>query len=152
VVVLGLLLLVISGALIAGMVVQNTDAAHASVFGQALSGLTLGSLFAAGALTGAVALFGLLLMLSGARRRRARRVGLKRQVRDVRDERENLAEENARLKSELDSSRRTAGQPMADAPAYPSDTAAYSTDTPAHRGFGRHADTGRTDRDGLVQR
>jgi hypothetical protein len=116
VVVLGLLLLVLSGLLTAGMVLQNTDPAAVSLFGHAVTGLTIGGIFAAGIATGAVALLGLLMMLGGARRRRARRVGLKQQVREVRDERESLAEENARLKRELEATR---GTTLSDAPAYP---------------------------------
>jgi hypothetical protein len=124
VVVLGLLLLVLSGLLTAGMVLQNTDPAAVSLYGHAVTGVTIGGLFAAGVVTGAVALLGLIMMLGGARRRRARRVGLKQEVRDVRVERETLAEENARLRRELETSRTTT---LSDAPAYP--------DT------GRHIDT-----------
>jgi hypothetical protein len=134
VVVLGLLLLVLSGLLTAGMVLQNTDPASVTLFGHAVSGLTIGGIFAAGAATGAVALLGLLMMLGGARRRRARRVGLKQQVREVRDERESLAEENARLKSELEATR---GTTLSDAPVYP-DTGRHidnETDATAKHGL-----------------
>jgi hypothetical protein len=130
VVVLGLFLLLISGLLTAGMVLQNTDPAQASVFGQAVTGVTIGGLFAAGVATGAVALLGLLMILTGARRRRARRVGLKRQVRDVREERESLAEENARLKSELAASHNG----ISDAPAYPETGRHIETDTTTESG------------------
>jgi hypothetical protein len=95
------------------MVIQNTDASSASVFGQAISG-TVGGLFLAGVVTGAVALLGIMLMLAGASRRRARRAGLKRQVREVRGEKESLAEENARLQSELEATRSGAGLPGDD--------------------------------------
>lgn len=100
-VVLGLFLLVVAGVVTAGMVLQNTDASMASVFGQAVDG-TVGGLFLAGVITGAVAILGVMLMLAGLARRRSRRGNLKRQVRDAHGERESLAEENARLKSELD--------------------------------------------------
>lgn len=100
-VVLGLFLLVVAGVVTAAMVLQNTDASMASVFGQAVDSTT-GGLFLAGVITGAIAILGVMLMLAGLARRRARRVGLKRQVRDARGERESLAEENARLKSQLD--------------------------------------------------
>src|SRR4051812_16594733 len=98
---LGLLLLLASGALTVGMVLQNTDAASASAFGQSASGLTIGGLFLAGVVTGAIAILGLTMILAGASRRRRRRVGLRQQVLDARDEKESLAEENARLQREL---------------------------------------------------
>ena len=113
-VVLGLLLLLAAGALTAGMALQNTDPVSASLSGQALSG-TVGGLFLAGVVTGAVAILGVLLMLSGLSRRRARRAGLKQQVREARVEKETLAEENARLQRELEASR-------AGADAYPTQT------------------------------
>lgn len=107
---LGLFLLLICGLVTAAMIVQNTEASHASVFGQAISGLTLGGLFAAGVLTGVLALLGMALMLAGARRQ-GRRTGLKRQVRSVRNEKESLAEENSRLQSELEAARAGNGVP-----------------------------------------
>jgi uncharacterized integral membrane protein len=130
-VVLGLLLLLASGALTAAVVMQNTDAVSVSAFGQAASGLTLGGLFLAGAVAGAIAILGLTMILAGASRRRARRAGIKREMRDVRDERETLAEENARLKRELDA--------RSDAYVYPDDETA-----------GRHADA--TEQHGLFNR
>ena len=116
---LGLLLLLLSGALTAVVVVQNTDAAHVSVLGQSFSGLTLGQLFAAGVVTGAVAMLGLSMMVAGARRRRARRLAARQEVRDVRDERESLAEENARLQRELEQTR--------SADVYPTETETTTT-------------------------
>jgi uncharacterized integral membrane protein len=103
-VVLGLFLLIVAGVVTAAMVLQNTDASMASVFGQAVHA-TIGGLFLAGVIAGAVAMLGVMLMLAGATRRRARRAGLKRQVREARGERETLAEENARLQRELEATR-----------------------------------------------
>lgn len=108
---LGLLLVLVAGIVTAAVVIQNTDASSASVFGQAIHG-TIGGLFLAGVIAGAVALLGVMLMIAGATRRRHRRLGLKRQVRDARGEKESLAEENARLQNELTSSR-------SDSTAYP---------------------------------
>jgi membrane protein implicated in regulation of membrane protease activity len=119
---LGLLLLLASGALTAAVVMANTDVVLVAAFGQTATGLTLGGLFLAGVITGAIAILGLTLMLAGASRRRARRAGLKREVQDARGERESLAEENARLRRELEAGR-------SDADVYPDDT------------VGRHADT-----------
>ena len=132
-VVLGLLLLLAAGALSAAVVLANTDAVAVAAFGQSATGLTVGGLFLAGAVTGAVAILGLTMMLAGLSRRRARRVGLKREMRDARDERETLAEENARLRDELAAARSR----TADEDVYPVDT------------VGRHADT---ERRGLFNR
>jgi uncharacterized integral membrane protein len=138
-VVLGLLLLLASGVLTVGVVTQNTDTVSVAAFGQTASNLTLGGLFLAGVVTGAIAILGLTMILAGASRRRARRVGLKREMRDVRDERETLAEENARLRDELAASR-SAQPAYVDNTVYPDDTA------------GRHADSDATERGGLFRR
>jgi FtsZ-binding cell division protein ZapB len=132
-VVLGLLLLLGAGALTAAVVLANTDTVLVAAFGQSASGLTIGGLFLAGVITGAIAILGLTMMLAGLSRRRARRAGLKREMRDVRDERETLAEENDRLKSEL-------AKAQVRDNVYPDDT------------VGRHADTDTTERHGLFNR
>ena len=135
---LGLFLLLIAGAVTVGMVLQNTDASSASVFGQAVNG-TLGGLFLAGVITGAVALLGVTLIIGGLARRRARRVGLKRQVREAHGERETLAEENARLQGELDATRSGSN-------AYPDNAGTVA---------GRHADEtdpATSERPGLFRR
>jgi hypothetical protein len=142
-VVLGLLLLLASGALTAGVLIENTDAVTISAYGQSASGLTLGGLFLGGVITGAIAILGLTMMMAGLSRRRARRVGIKREMRDVRDERETLAEENARLRDELAASKST----------YVADTVYPDDDTiRAAEKNGRHADTDSTDRPGLFHR
>jgi uncharacterized integral membrane protein len=125
-VVLGLFLLVLAGALTAAMVLQNTDASSASVLGQAVTGTT-GTLFLAGVITGAVALLGIMLMMAGVTRGRGRRRGLKNQVRTERGEKESLADENARLQRELEQAR-------SGSDVYPADA-----DTNA---AGRHARNG----------
>jgi Mg2+/citrate symporter len=125
-VVLGLLLLLAAGALTVEVVIANTDTTHVSVFGQAISGLTLGGLFVAGVITGAIAILALAMMLAGARRRRTRRVGLRRQVLDEREEKESLAEENALLRRQLEDTRSTSG-------IYPDDP--VETDTTARHGL-----------------
>lgn len=108
---LGLFLLLASSLLTAVVAIQNAHASTLSVLGAAVHG-TVGGLFVAGFVTGAIALLGLLLMVAGARRRRSRRLGLKRAVRDARGEKESLAEENARLERELAASR-ASGEPVA---------------------------------------
>lgn len=109
-VVLGAVLLVLAALLTLGIVLSNTDPANAAAFGVTLANVSLGGLFLVGVVTGAVAMLGLVLFLGGGLRRRHQKVAVKREVRSVRGEKESLAEENARLKSELDS-----------ASAYPSD-------------------------------
>ena len=135
-VVLGLLLLLASGALTVGVVMQNTDAVSVAAFGQTASDLSLGGLFLAGVVTGAIAILGLTMILAGASRRRTRRAGLKRQIRDVRDERETLAEENARLRDELGTAR-SATPAYADDTVYPDDTVGRHSDTERHGLFNR---------------
>jgi uncharacterized membrane protein YciS (DUF1049 family) len=105
VVVLGLVLLVLCVAVGTAVALANTSATSVEAAGYSLSGLTLGGLFLVGMAVGALALLGLLMMLGGARRKRARRAALQHEVRDVRSERETLAEENARLQAELEQER-----------------------------------------------
>jgi hypothetical protein len=78
------------------------------------------------------------MILAGASRRRARRVGIKQEIRDAHDQRETLAEENARLRDELAASR-SASPAYVDNTVYPDDDA-----------VGRHADS--TERHGLFRR
>ena len=135
-VVLGLLLLVASGLLTARVVLDNTDTVSVAAFGHSVSGLTLGGLFAAGVAAGLRGLLGLLMMLAGARRRRTRRAGMKQQIRDARGEKESLAEENARLRSELEARTGGAGNGAVDGTA--DGTAVY----PADETVGRHTRAG----------
>jgi hypothetical protein len=105
VLVLGLILLVLCAAVGTAVAVSNTSATSFEAAGLTFTGLTLGGLFLLGMAIGALALLGLWLLLGGARRKRARKVALKHEVREVRSERETLAEENARLQSELEHER-----------------------------------------------
>ncbi len=98
---LGLVLLVLAALLTLGIALSNTDPANAAAFGVTLSNVSLGGLFVVGVVTGAVAMLGLTLFLGGSLRRRHKKVALKREVKSVRGETETLAEENARLTSEL---------------------------------------------------
>ena len=110
---LGLILLVLSVALAAGIVLSNTESVSAEAFGVSLSNVSVGGLFLLGTAVGAVAMLGLGLMLVGAARKRAKKRAHKREVEYVRTEQESLAEENARLQAELEQER--------TAPAYPSE-------------------------------
>jgi uncharacterized integral membrane protein len=109
---LGLILLVLSGALAAVVAINNTDATSVSAYGYSLSDLNTGQLFLFGAITGLVFGLGLALMIVGAGRRRVRR-------RTLKSERAELADENARLQEELHRERSTRGTPMADDEDYP---------------------------------
>ena len=126
-VVLGLLLLVACLAVGAAVAVANTSATAVEGFGYSLSGLTLGGVFLVGMGLGALALLGLLMLLGGARRRRAKRVARRREVESVRSEQESLAEENARLQAELEQTRTVS--------PYPTDTVGDRTVLPEH---GKH--------------
>jgi len=135
---LGLILLVLTGLLTAGVVLSNTDPVAASAFGVSLSNVSVGGLFLAGAVTGLLFGLALAMMLAASSRKRARRRGLKQQVQSVHSERESLAEENARLQSELEQ-QRGAGAPSAQ-DVYPQG-GRHASDEPARaskRGlFGR---------------
>lgn len=100
----GLVLIVLCALLTAGVVVTNGESVPAEAFGVSLDDVSIGGLFLVGVIVGAVAMTGLGLMLVGAARKRTKRVAVKREVRDVRGERADLAEENARLQAELDRS------------------------------------------------
>jgi len=109
---LGLILLVLSGALAAVVALNNTDATSVSAYGYSLSNLNTGELFLFGAITGLVFGLGLALMIAGAGRQRVRRRSLKSQ-------RAELADENARLQEELERERSTRATTMADDDVYP---------------------------------
>ncbi len=111
----GLVLLVLAGLVATGIVLSNGETVDAEAFGVSLDNVSVGGLFLVGLVVGIVAMLGLGLMLLGAARRRAKRVAVKREVRDVRGERESLAEENARLQAELERSAATAA-PTASTP------------------------------------
>ena len=115
-VVLGLILLVLCLVLGAGIVLSNTDPASAEAFGVSLSNVSIGGLFLLGTAVGALARLGLGLMLVGGARKRAKKLRLKREVREVRTEQETLAEENARLQAELEA---RAAQAYPEAPVAP---------------------------------
>lgn len=126
---IGFVLLVLSGFLAAGIVLNNREPVEAEAFGVSLDNASIGGLFLVGMVVGVIAMLGLAMMLSGAVRRRAKRVAVKREVRDVRDERETLAEENTRLQAELERATPTAAAvPAAPSPGTPTTTTAPTTD------------------------
>lgn len=118
-VVLGVVILVLAAVLAVGVVTNNASPVAAEAFGTTFDGLTVGGLFLLGVATGALALCGLVMALGGLTRRRAKRRALKQQVREVRSERETLAEENARLQRELGERQHTDHTDDATYPAAP---------------------------------
>ena len=115
--VLGLILLVLAVLVAVGVALSNDGDVDVELLGEAINGLTTGTLFLAGVATGVVGLLGLSLMLRGFKRRRAKRIAHKQQVHSARSDAESLAEENARLQEEL-ARKQAANQ----ADAYPTPT------------------------------
>lgn len=114
-IVVGVVLLVLSALLTAGIALFNGgEVTDAEVFGVSLSNVSLGGLFVAGVITGVVGALGLGLMLTGSARKRAKKVATKRQVTSARTEAETLAEENARLQEQLERERTTGTYPVGD--------------------------------------
>lgn len=109
---LGLVLLVLVALLTIGVLLDNGGPVQAQIFGVTVDNVSVAGLFVVGLIAGAVAMLGLGLMLAGAARKRSKRVAAKREVRDVRGEREGLAEENSRLQAELDRSRQASTTPV----------------------------------------
>ena len=131
---LGLVLLVLSGVFTLGVVLSNTDPVSAAAFGVSLDNVSLGGFFLAGAIAGLIFGLALALMLAGAARKRSRRVETKRTVKGVRSEKDELAAENDRLRSELSNRRDVA--PATE--TYPAGTGGTETVVEEKRGLFRH--------------
>lgn len=131
--ILGLLLLVAAGVLTAGMLIDNSKGdIRPDIFGYHLPSLNYGELFVVGVATGAVAILGLMLLLSALRRGSRRRRQVRMEGRSKQQREAELQEENARLARELDQQRRAQGaaRPGAPAPA-PGATQAVGAPSPA---------------------
>ena len=128
----GLVLLVLSGVFTLGVVLSNTDPVSASAFGVSLTNVSLGGFFLAGAIAGLVFGLALALMLAGGARKRSRRVETKRTVKGVRSEKDELAAETDRLRSELSSRREVSTE------TYPAGTGGTETVVEEKRGLFRH--------------
>ena len=131
---LGLVLLVLSGVFTLGVILSNTDPVSAAAFGVTLDNVSLGGFFLAGAIAGLVFGLALALMLAGAARKRSRRVQTKRTVKGVRSEKDELAAENERLRSEL--TNRSDVAPARE--TYPAVTGGTETVVAEKRGLFRH--------------
>ena len=112
-IILGLLLLVVAVIFGLDLIWKNHFTIHSpALFGQTLSIHNAAGLFILGAITGAVLLLGVALVLAGTRRKgtkarqhRAQRQDAKRARRDrdqVQQERDQVQEENERLHRRLD--------------------------------------------------
>lgn len=112
-IVLGLLLILASGALALGVVLSNTNATSAEAFGLTVTNITLGGLFLAGAVTGLAFMLGLAMLAAGSGRKRRRRIQTKNTVQDARSEKEQLAEENSALRAQLSDPYPTDATPTA---------------------------------------
>lgn len=149
--VLGLLLLLLTGALTAVVVLNNTGLTAPHAFGQTVNNISLGQLFLAGAVTGLLFALGLYLLFRGLGRARRRRVERRRVVRDSEQQQASLAAEKARLERELAQER---GRHTDTAPAITERTiverepVTRDTDVRAAEGGG---ETG-NDRPGLFRR
>ena len=150
--IVAVVLLALATALAVGVLTDGASPVDVEVFGTGLEGFTVGELFLLGLGTGAVAVASFGLLLGSLARRRSRRRAAKREVKEVRTERETLAEENARLQDELeqarteqqraDLQRAEQARQARDASTYPTDPAdgavREDVELPAP-GRGRHA-------------
>lgn len=112
-VLLGLLLVAAAAVFGTELVLSNTQTTTGEAFDQTVAGMTAGEFFLVGAGTGLVLCLGLLMMFGGIGRRRARRAKAKHaitesrnEVRTTENELASLADENERLRRELEEERR----------------------------------------------
>lgn len=123
-IVLGLLLLIATGALAMGVVLENTQSTTVEAFGYSLSDLSLGTVFAGGVLTGLLFMLGVSMLLAGLNRSRERRLTA-RDVNRTASENERLQEENERLRAQLEEERELVDPYVAD--PYGTDTVVRSS-------------------------
>jgi uncharacterized integral membrane protein len=115
VVALGLVLLVLCVLLVLGIVLNNDGPVQAEAFGVSLDNVSVGGLFLVGVGVGSLLMIALGLVLVGSARKRHKKVAAKREVNDVKGERESLAEENARLQAELERTTHASTTPVPEA-------------------------------------
>lgn len=122
---LGLLLILASGALAAGIVLGTTADTSMQVawFDQTTRSLTESGLFGLGAAAGAALMLGLSLLKIGAARGRRRRVERKRAAAEHREQAQQLEERNAELEQKLAQTRSAAERrdKVSAATPYPDD-------------------------------
>lgn len=114
--ILGLLLLAGAGVVGTAVAMDNVDPVSVAAFGESYATTTSG-VFLAGVIAGLAAMAGVGLVMAGLGRHRAKSKRFKMRVHKVRSEKDELAEENARLRARLnDETVVDAGDP------YPSET------------------------------
>lgn len=104
--ILGVVLLLATGALTVGMVLGNTHGQKVEVFGYSTAAFSVGELFVIGVVTGVIAGLALAMVLSGMRRSSRKRRERRAELKAKRTREQELQEENARLARELDQQRR----------------------------------------------
>jgi cell shape-determining protein MreC len=102
-----LVLAVVDAVLLANVVLANTSASSLSVFDQSITGYTQGQLLLFAAALGLLLALFLRLAWSSSSARRAKRRGLRAARREVEGRVAELERENARLRKELEGTRRT---------------------------------------------
>jgi hypothetical protein len=140
-IVLGVLLLAVAGAVAVNGIVANSGGSHQltsdfTVFGYALEG-SAGRIFFYGIVIGVLGVLGLALLGKGMSRGMRSKVATRRELRRTRQENEALLKQREQLATELDSERaRTAADPSlsaaSSAPASPA-PAAPAAPVPAVR-------------------
>src|SRR3954447_18896681 len=106
---LGLVIMLVAGAVTLDVILENTNNSDASVVGQTVSNVDLGGFFTAGVLVGIAFMLGLMLLLAGLRRGNRSRVEPKEVERPypgTASHAETLQEERDRLAAELEEERR----------------------------------------------
>jgi hypothetical protein len=102
---IGLLLVIVAAVFGVDFLWKNSaHIAEPKVFGESIALHSTRSLFVVGMIVGAVALIGIALMIAGARRksdRAAKRRQQRRELGELRDERDHLKAENAHLQAQL---------------------------------------------------
>lgn len=135
---LGLLLILASGALAAGIALGTTGDTSVQVawFDQVTRSVTQGGLFGLGVAAGVAFLLGLALLRRGAARGRRRRLERKAAAAQQREQARELEERNAELEQKLAQTRaaaerqRTAPTPYPDEPAVATTTTAPDSSEP----------------------
>ncbi len=134
--VLGLLLLLLTGALTIAVLLRNTDPTTPHAFGQTVQNVSLGELFLAGAVTGLLFALGLYLLFRGLGRARRRKVERRRIMRETEQQQASLAAEKARLENELaqERSRRATSAPVTTERVVEREPVTYTTEAGAAEG------------------
>lgn len=137
IIIIGLVLLIAAVVVGVAGVLTNTGAGHAlgvfSTFGYHVTGST-GALFLYGLVVGAVAMLGLGLLLTGARRTSRRASEARHGMRQARRETAAVADDRDDLIDQRDRARAQAAAAQSDTAAAPGTPVSANGDTPASNG------------------